>query len=126
MYVSATMYHPEDTHTETDEGANANVPLEESVGEGSNAGATAPSGSGASGSDAAGGTSAPQPATGGGGGGRRVQRVGPEALLNFRPGRFRFGIPSLSVGTNNSMAEIVQYRVTPTAEWRVPVLTATF
>lgn len=128
MYVSATMYHPEDTRTETDEGANANVPLEESVGEGanSNSGATAPTGSGASGGDAAGGTSTPQPATGGGGGGRRSRRVGPEALLNFTPGHFRLGLPTLTVGTNYNLAEMTQFGVTPTSEWRVPVLTATF
>jgi hypothetical protein len=55
-----------------------------------------------------------------------VRRVGPEALLNFSPGRFRFAVPTLSVGTNYNIAEMTQFGVTPTSEWRVPVLTATF
>jgi hypothetical protein len=125
MYVSATMYHPEDTHTETEPGAAGNVPLEESVGNG--AGTTvSPSGSGASGGNSESGQSGPQPVSGGGGGGRSTRHVGPEALLNFRPGQFRLGLPAVSVGSNYSLAEIRQYGVTPTSEWRVPVLTATF
>ncbi len=121
MYVSATMYHPEDTHTETDEGAAANVPLDESVNEGgSTSSTTTSSGTGAS------TTTTTTPAAGGGGGGRRSRRVGPEALFNVTPGRFHFGIPSLTVGSNYTMAEIHQYGLTPTSEWRVPVLSASF
>jgi hypothetical protein len=119
MYVSATMYHPEDTHTETDEGAAANAPLEESVGGSGGTSGTAPSGGSSGGSTTA-------PAEGGGGGGRSVRRVGPEALLNFRPGQFRLGVPALSVGNAYTMTEMVQYGVAPMSEWRVPVLTATF
>jgi hypothetical protein len=47
-------------------------------------------------------------------------------LLNFTPGHFRFGIPTLSVGSNYTLAEMTQYGVAPTSEWRVPFLTANF
>ncbi len=134
MYVSATMYHPEDTHVETDDAANANAPLDESVGTGGGTTGGTTSGGTTStttttttttGGTTPATTTTPAPATGGGGG-RRVRHVGPEALLNFRPGRFRIGIPTLSVGNAYTLAEMHQFGVAPMSEWRVPVLSAAF
>lgn len=121
MYVSATMYRPTDSDRNTqDDNAGGAAPLEEDSSHDQGGAQSAP----ASGGSGGGGSGAP---AGGGGGSRGTRhRLGPEALINYHDGHVRLSIPALGMAPAYSTEEMARYGVRGPAEWRVPLLTASF
>jgi hypothetical protein len=103
MYLSATMYRPEDSAPITEE-APANVPLDESTGEGSASRLLRTPARTA----------------------RAPQRSVPLSLFEYAPDGLRVGLPVVGMVGSYSVEERLQYGLAPQSEWRVSLLSATF
>lgn len=128
--IGATGYNPESDQANEDN-APSNTPIDEST----TPGAAAPT-NGTTAPESTAPATTPTPATPPaapatslrhGGSGRRVA-MAPRAtgLLDVTGTGLNLAVPTVSVGTNFTLAEVRQYGMTPVSELRVPVISGSF